>query len=124
MYVCARVSAVFAMIMQCSARAFADLVRRHTGVNGSGLIPKQFVTEFLWEADPKDYSEQRLKVVRSCLACLCGVDSLLFALQLQSGGQGVFDRRNHGRCAKAFIHALSWNMLTLRRRQGAVDSLR
>jgi hypothetical protein len=47
--------------VQCAARVYADLVKRYKGAEGGGLIPKKFVTDFLWQADPRDYAEQRLK---------------------------------------------------------------
>ena len=42
--------------VQGAARCFSDLVKRYKGAEGGGLIPKKFVTEFLWEAKPQEYT--------------------------------------------------------------------
>ena len=47
--------------MHAAARAWADLIKRFKGSEGGGLVPKSFVTDFLWTASVAAYSEERLR---------------------------------------------------------------
>ena len=60
MWVCVH-ACVFVWV-KGSARALSELIKRYKGAGGGGLIPKKFVTGFLWEAAPEHYAEHRLKV--------------------------------------------------------------
>jgi hypothetical protein len=54
-------NAVTCVGVQCAARAFSDLIKRYKGAAGGGLVPKTFVTDFLWEASPQEYAEAKIK---------------------------------------------------------------
>ena len=40
---------------------FSELIKRFKTSAGLGLVPKHFVTNFLWEASEDDYEEDKLK---------------------------------------------------------------
>ena len=54
-------NAVAVVGVQAAARVFADLIKRYKSSAGVGLVPKKFVTDFLWEASAGEYAEERIK---------------------------------------------------------------